>query len=100
MRRRRAGLVALQGADQVPFETFEVGERIPLGDALLDVILPEGALAESVYRPDGRRRKGLADGQEPHGVARTARRLARPCDARLHGLQPLLVLDHNQMTPA
>ena len=61
--RRGARLVALQGADQMPFDSGQPGQRVDLGLGLLDVVLSEGPLPERVGVLDGLDGKTLAYGQ-------------------------------------
>ncbi len=55
-RGRDGSLVALQRADQVPFDLRQVGERVHLGERLLHIVLPKSPLAEPMQHPDRLRR--------------------------------------------
>src|SRR4030095_16303470 len=96
----RPSLVALERADQVPFDLRKVGGRLHLGEGLLDIVLPERALPKGVERPDRLRRMRLADGQERNTFRRPPGVAHRPGDTRPPVLPRLLVVEHNRMTPA
>ncbi len=58
-----AGLVALHGADEMPFQG-QVGEGIQLAQGFLEITLAEGGKPTGMGFADGFRRKSLADGQQ------------------------------------
>ena len=94
--RRRPRLVRLQRSDEVPLDVVDVGQFVALAAGFLDVVLAEGALAQSVhctYRVSGKR---LRDGQQAHGARRPAGALARGLDALARDLPLFLVSDHNR----
>ena len=95
-RRRGARLVALQRPDQVPRHVGEIGERGPLVDRFLHVVLAERALARGVHRAHGGAGKVFETASsrtEPRRPIRGARRIL---DAPARGLPRFLVRAHNR----
>src|SRR5690606_31420895 len=84
--RHLACLVALQGADEMPFE-IEIGQRLDLGHAFLHVVLAEGALAAARRLTHIGGRPGLGNGQETRLLWRPPDSLAGCGNARMYGLQ-------------
>ena len=83
-----AHLVALQGADEVPFRIRRKSGDFSQG--LLNPVFSENALARIVARLHVIRRKGFADGDEAGGPSRTPGTEFRGADAGENVFQILL----------
>jgi hypothetical protein len=71
--RNLAGFVGLNGADKVPVDTLEIGQRGLLVERLLQVIFTEGGLPCGHRFAQFARRAGLADCQQAHGIGSSSR---------------------------
>ena len=85
--RDRAGLVALDGADEVP-DDIEVCQRIHLRESLLEIALPEVPLTGSMGGADDFGIEGLRHGDQLNVARVAAGRPGCGADPILHGLQP------------
>ena len=87
-------LVALQAADEMPFDIF-VGKRADLGQGILQVIFAECSLAGAEGSRHVARRFGLAHGKQHDLAWRTASRHGGAVDALLHMCQSFGNLVHH-----
>ena len=64
----RSGLVGLNGADEMPDQLGQVGERVLLGQRLLQIVFAEGELTRGGGKTDRLGRLGLADRHQGDGA--------------------------------